>query len=188
MPILLSHVRGLRLENIMVDVLHAIDLGVAAHTIGNILFEFGAVRKSFGGTTMSEGVQLLARHMNAWYNSNRIDSRLRGQLTLERVRQQGDWPKLRGKAAPIRKLSAYALEIVIEFANESERDRLICGVIRCLCRFYEIIDTNSQFLNETSRSELASVGRKFGQLYNALAIESFSQGRRTWKLSPKMHL
>ena len=40
-PILLAKVIGFRLECIMVDVLHTVDLGIAAHIIGNA-FVFGS--------------------------------------------------------------------------------------------------------------------------------------------------
>ena len=41
LPILLAHVIGLRLENFMIDVLHCVDLGIAAHILGNLLFILG---------------------------------------------------------------------------------------------------------------------------------------------------
>eukprot|EP00959_Pyramimonas_sp_CCMP1952_P452710 9467039-Pyramimonas_sp.AAC.1 len=187
-PTLLNYVRGLRLENIMVDVPHAIDLGVAAHTLGNILFLFGAVRKSFGGTNMNAGVEKMSEHMHAWYSTHKVDSRLRGKLTLEVLRQQGGWPKLRGKAAPVRKLAKYALHVVELFQDGSEHDRLVYALIRCLCKFYDIIDANSQFLPEESKNEMSVLGRKFCQIYNALAVQAFNDHIRMWKLSPKMHV
>ena len=47
-PLLLQKVLGLRLECFRIDVLHAVDLGVAAHIVGNILWE-SVVDHKWGG-------------------------------------------------------------------------------------------------------------------------------------------
>ena len=43
-PTLLAEVTGLRLEQIMIDILHTVDQGVSAHIIGNILWIVAVVR------------------------------------------------------------------------------------------------------------------------------------------------
>jgi len=53
-PVLLLSVVGLRLENIMIDVLHAVDLGVTAHVVANVLWILAIVRGVLGGKTYAE--------------------------------------------------------------------------------------------------------------------------------------
>ena len=104
-PAMLRHAIGLRLDFIMTDVLHTIDLGTGSHIIGNILFVFAILRGVFGGANFGERVTAVAGHMDAWYKRTKCSSRLRGKLSLETIRASGDWPKLRGKAAAIRHLA-----------------------------------------------------------------------------------
>ena len=66
-PALLRHAIGLRLDCIMPDVLHTIDLGVAAHILGNVLFIFGVWRGVYGGGNYAERVNKLAQNLDAWY-------------------------------------------------------------------------------------------------------------------------
>ena len=56
-PTLLADVKGLRLEQIMVDILHTVDQGVSAHIIGNILWIVAVMRCYFGGRNMKEKVK-----------------------------------------------------------------------------------------------------------------------------------
>ena len=56
-PTLLAEVTGLRLEQIMIDILHTVDQGVSAHIIGNILWIVAVVRCFFGAGNMREKVK-----------------------------------------------------------------------------------------------------------------------------------
>jgi len=95
----------------MVDALHTVDQGVASHLIANVLWLFGVVRKVFGGATQAEQVEKLYAHMNQWYKDTNPSSKIKGKQTVERLRTQGGWPKLKAKAAPTRHMAAYALHL-----------------------------------------------------------------------------
>eukprot|EP00959_Pyramimonas_sp_CCMP1952_P278698 5827134-Pyramimonas_sp.AAC.1 len=47
---------GLRLENIMIDALRAIDLGVCAHVVGNIMWLYGVRRNVFKGGAQADRI------------------------------------------------------------------------------------------------------------------------------------
>lgn len=187
-PALLRHAIGLRLDCIMPDVLHTIDLGIGSHIIGNILFVFAILRGVFGGANFGERVTAVAGHMDAWYKRTKCSSRLRGKLSLETIRASGDWPKLRGKAAAIRHLAPYAKEIVDRFHNGTPEDTLIQNVITLLCRFYEILGSESQFVSAHVRAELPVLSQKLAEFYSQLASSNFGVVNRLWKMSPKLHL
>ena len=84
LPLLLQKVLGLRLECFRIDVLHAVDLGVAAHIVGNILWE-SVVDHKWGAPTQDENLALLEADFRKWEKSQDVPhrGRLQGQLTKE---------------------------------------------------------------------------------------------------------
>ena len=187
-PTLLAHCRGLRLENIMIDVLHAIDLGLASHVIGNVLFIFGIIRACCGGRTYADRANNLANDLKSWYKRTRCTTRIQGKLTLERIRASGDWPKLRAKAAATRHMALYALYLVVTHGTDDRDDQLMQAICRLLCRFYEILQSESQFLCAETRAELPVLGQKLAEFYSILASSAHTASLRLWKMSPKLHL
>jgi hypothetical protein len=185
-PILLSLATGLRLESIMIDVLHTIDLGVAAHIIGNILFIFGVMRAVFGGSTYVERIARVSEALTAWYKRTKCSSRIQGALTLERIRPTGQWPKLKAKAAACRHMARFALWIVETYGTLD--DGLILHVIGLLVSFYDILESESQFLSESAKATLPKIGQRLAHAYGQLAKRALDAGQRLWKLSPKLHL
>ena len=83
---------GLRLENVMVDILHTLDLGVTSSIVGSVMFVLACLRNKFGGRTYEAGVQGLASHMIEWYKKTGCHSRIKGKLTLLRLRSQKGGP------------------------------------------------------------------------------------------------
>ena len=65
-PILMDRTIGLRLDNFMVDTLHCIDLGVAAHVVGNVFFIFCIMRRVLGGRNQEQCIGHLESHIRAW--------------------------------------------------------------------------------------------------------------------------
>ena len=188
-PVLLGEIIGMRLEHIMIDVLHCVDLGIAAHIIGNVLWIFFILRACLGGRTYADRVEALREHLKAWYRSSKCDCKLQGKLTLDRLRgTSSEWPKLKGKAASTRKLALFALEVALQFGTDSDEDRTIIEVCRLLVRFYQILESESQFLSPETKCEMQYLGQALAELYSKLASDAFNKGARLWKMSPKLHL
>ena len=187
-PALLFHAVGLRLDCVMPDVLHTIDLGVTAHIVGNVLFIFAVLRGVFGGGTYSERIKNLANHLDAWYKRTRCPDRLRGKLTLETVRAQGEWPQMKGKAAAIRHLAYYAKSIVDEYRRATIEDTIIQNICILICRFYDILSEQSQTLSAEAKEELPKLAQKLAEWYAQLSASRFSDENRLWKVQPKLHL
>ena len=187
-PALLAVALGFRLECIMIDVLHTVDQGVAAHIIANVLWVFAVVRNVFGGANQEERVSKLFKHMQAWYSRTRATTKLAGKLTVERLRTKGSWPKLKAKAAATRHLAAYALHLAQEFGTGAAEDRKILCLAQLLCQFYEILESESQFLAPAAKAELPKLGLRLVGVYTSLAVEAKRQGVKLWKLMPKLHL
>lgn len=171
----------------MVDVLHTVDQGVASHIIANIMWVFAVVRGVLGATNQADRVKKLHAHMQSWYKATREDTRVQGKLSVERIRTQGNWPKLKAKAAATRHLAKYALSLVQEFGGASVEDRRMLAVCQLLVRFYAMLDTESHFLSASARIELPKLGQQLVGLYTALATDAKERGLKLWKLMPKLH-
>ena len=82
--LLLSMAIGMRLECIMVDVLHTVDLGVTLHILGNIFWIFVMARNVLGGANQDERAKRLWNDMQSWYRKNKHARKLQAAVTKER--------------------------------------------------------------------------------------------------------
>ena len=155
------------------------------------------VLNCFGGATYAERIKRCASDLKAWYSRpiNRGRQRLNGKLTAERVRAQGDWPKLKAKAAAARHMAYYALDLCRRFAqidslNEFTRvnDRLCLGVVQLLVEFYDILNSESDNLSASARARLPDLANDLAGMYCRLSASAYNRGLRLWKVSPKLHL
>ena len=185
-PALLTAVLGLRLECIMVDVLHTVDQGVASHIIGNVFWLIAIRRAAFGKGTYEQKIEMLAAHMKQWYKREKCDSKVQGKLTLERVRASGGWPKLKAKAAATRHLAPYALFLMKMFGTEE--DQQVLAVCTLLCEFYQILNNESMFMSEAAKARMPVVGLQLSVLYVKLAADAANVRLKMWKMSPKIHI
>ena len=184
---------GLRLENVMVDILHTLDLGMTAHAIGSVLFVFACLRKKFGGSTYEEGASRLASYLKQWYQQTGCHSRIKGVLTLARLRSDKGWAKLKAHGAATRHLTSFALHVLSQFADFDDphwglHDRLALAACQLLDRFYEIVKCESLYMSSAMQEELETLGTQFTSIYCRLSHWSFSQHLKIWKLAPKLHL
>ena len=187
---------GLRLCCIMVDILHCLDQGVTGHVIGNIIWYYVIVMSCFGGANITEKIKRCQADLKRWYASNpSVRYRIRGKLTQERVRADGDWPKLKAKAAAVRHLTAYALDLALRFSQLDSlddfvrvHDELSIGVAQLLVEFYTLIANESMQLPPAALARLPELGNQFGALYGRLSQMCFDIDVRRWKLSPKLHM
>ena len=113
---------------------------------------------------------------------------------MERIRTSGGWPKLKAKAAATRHLAAYALYLITTYGDSSgdpalaSHDQLATGVCQLLCRFYDILGSESMFLSSAVKAEMPELCRMITSMYARLAKLSFDMGLRMWKMMPKLHL
>ena len=187
-PVLLQCVRGFRLEGVMIDVLHAVDQGVASHVIGNVLWIFACKKKIFGPGTYAECVKRLMVNLEQWYKRTKCTSKIQGKFSVDRLRTKGGWPKLHAKAAATRHLAPYALRLAEEHSDGTTEGNEMKHVCRMLVRFYEILQSESQFLSDTARVEVPKLGRNLAMLYASLATKALAANERLWKLNPKLHM
>lgn len=192
-PALLRHATGMRLENIMVDVLHTVDLGICSDIVGNILYIMVVLSACLGGHTYAERIKNMASHLAQWYKDTKTSYRLRGEVKMETIRQDG-WPRLTAKAAAARDLSKYALYLLLNYGDKLLQGKpwadaeLMTSLCRLLVRFYELIAIGDPFLCGGDRAELSSIGQYVADIYTRLGRYAMDDSMKLWKVMPKLHL
>ena len=184
LPALFRHTIGLRLETIMVDVLHTCDLGFGAHLIGNVFNEC-ILAKVWSTGPMADNIAGLNAALKVWYIENQTTSLLKGDLTMDRIRsRQNNWPKIKAKAAATRHLAPFALHL----ARAHLADRRIQALCQMLCEFYQMMERQGMFLDEEAKERMPRLGQRMCGLYAQLAATSLAAGHKRWKMTPKVHL
>ena len=130
---------GLRIECVLVDVMHTADLGLTAHVVGNVFFE--VISKRHFGPNLEESTAALFVDMKDWFKKNPASSRFQGRLTVDPIRARGEWPKIKAKAATTRALVGYCVELCNRFGTESLHDRRRSALVSQLARFYQILES-----------------------------------------------
>ena len=181
-PVIFAKIIGFRIEQMMADCLHTVELGIGGHILGNIMWERIAMH-AFGESTQPKNITTLNTKLVAWMKVHKCKHLYRGKLTEDRIRTSGDWPKLKSKAAPIRSLAPFAVALAEAFLGA---DQVL--VARQLVRFYEIIDSNGLFLTDDAKAEIKVVGSRLCRTYAKLATDAVAAGQKRWKCTPKLHL
>ena len=182
LPSLFQHVIGLRLENIMIYIIHALDLGFAAHLVGNV-FQLCLAKKVWSPGNREDNLAGLNKELDQWYKDEKIQSKIKGKLTQERIKTSGSWPKLKAKGAATRHAVPFALTLAHKHC-----DRRVVALCQLLCEFYQIIDAQGIFLDDEAKARLPVLGRQMCSLYALLATDALNAGKKCWKMTPKVHL
>ena len=180
-PVLLASVIGFRVELILIDVLHCVDLGVASHIVGNIFWL--CIQLHVLGPNIAESLANLNYKMKQWEKDNGIDHKFKGNLTKERIRTSANWPKLKSKAAPMHALATFALILAREHLSED-----VILVASLLVEFYTLLKENGMFFTDDKKKQMQSVGSRLCRAYAKLACKAVSERKRMWKVTPKLHL
>ena len=183
----LFDVVGLRLDAMMIDILHCVDLGVAAHIAANILLEL-VQKRAWGGSTQDVAIAALMVALKAWYSKQKSTRKVQGSLTLERLRTNGGWPKLKAKAAQVRHIARFVLEMALTHDAGILHDRRRLAIAQLLVRFYDLIEQGGMFLDASAIAEIQQIGKDLPMLYSNFAKEAFAAGVRMWKVQPKLNL
>ena len=115
-------------------------------------------------------------------------SKVQGDLTYERIKTSGDWPKLKAKAAATRHLLKFAAKLASTYNSGNVHDKRRLAVIELLVEFYNILEHGAPSLTPVEQSHIAFVGKTLLQLYTSLAKQAVAANKRFWKLTPKFHI
>ena len=179
----------LRIEGIMIDVLHCVDQGVAMHLIANVFIEVMAL--GHWGPTQQLRAAGLDKDMREWQKAHGERSSVHGEITFSRIRTTNDWPKLKCKASATRHLIDYTVHLSQTHMRGGEHalhDQRRLAVCQLLQRFYRIIADGGRFLCDDAKLELPILVKSFMGLYGHLPREALNANVRAWKMVPKFHM
>ena len=179
LPALFEHVAGLRLECVMVDILHTVDQGVALHIIGNVFHEC-LTKGAFCDGGKDANLVALNAALVAWYKRTKETSRIKGKLTHERIKTSKDWPKLKCKAAAARHVAPFALELAREHLG-----RRVIAICQLLCEFYMMIDDQGMFLDPAAKVQMPLVGKRLCGLFAQESVAALREGQKNGSSLPK---
>jgi hypothetical protein len=189
----LLRINSLVFEGVTIDVLHAVDAGVASHIIANVFVEI----MHGWGANQAARTRVLEGKIKDFYNENKHSAKIQGKLTFERLKTSNDWPKLKAKAAATRHLAHFALELAVAedlavpadaddaVKLHSRRRRAVCQL---LVIFYSMLESNGRYFSRDDQRRVADCGRNLVIIYSQLAAESVAKEERFWKLIPKFHI
>ena len=168
---------GFSLSMVVIDCLHACDLGVTPLALGNLMWE---ILPSLGRTRKDQ-VSALWQQVRGYYKRSPQSSQIQA-LTLEMLRQPNKGPKLRTKGAETRGLVKFGCELAIEYNDlvKSDRSHALMSCMARLLDFYELI---SQTPYQPQAAARAS--RRFCVLYKSLGG---LDDERLWAIKPKHHM
>ena len=174
------------IQYIIIDCLHAIDLGVAADVAGSFFAELIFAKDGFlAGPTVENRVSALWILIKEQYKLLKTPCRLQA-LTKEMIVKstKNAKPKLRAKVGEMRHLVPCILAIAKEYCKhvgETAHAKTVVNLFSRLMDFYMFLGIND-FQAET----LSRISYEFSLLYKALAEEKVQKTR--WFLKPKLHL
>ena len=146
---------GLLMDHLMIDWLHAVDLGVAEGVIGNLFWD---VIPFLDGQNTEDRVAYFFRRIKHFYHTNKCDSRFTN-LTKTMIKQDGKPPKLRAKGAETRTLLPFALELAAEFASKSKHMEQVHFL------FHHLLEVSNCLANAIDTESAGTHCRKFSMLY-----------------------
>ena len=143
--------------------------------------------KRHWGSTQALQAQGLQLELKQWYKTNKHACKIQGELSWSRIRTQGDWPKLKCKAAASRHLTQFAVFLAQKYLSHNA---YTVGVCQLRCRFYSILGEGDDhiFLSTAQKDELSKLAPLFMSLYGTLSRRSVESNIKAWKLKPKFHI
>lgn len=187
---LVMGIPGVVAETFAFDALHVLDLGCAAHAIGNVFFDL--VFEDFG-LCKAVAMQHLQHLVLKEYSEQKIDCCHRfSRLKLEHFCDAGaphqSFPCLRGvKARQTRYLVPVALALCKQHQGRGSYSLHRTQCLENLNLLYDTIDQGDMFLDEVAKKTFEKAMNSFLVHYTYLAKVAHGEGKLRWSTVPKFH-
>ena len=166
---------------IALDWLHVVDIGVAADFLGNLFWAFLPLQD---GSANAARVSSLYRKIQAFYQANNVDNRLKNLTELMLRKKSSASPKIRASASEVRELIGFAKqEAEASLDPTSMHQQTLLEATRHLHSCYSMLSHDAW---DKTSMEMHCV--KFCMLYKALEDSATAAGKNLWRVKPKMHL
>ena len=174
-------VPGVNSDIVMVDWLHACDLGVTADVLGNVLLE---LVDTIPGQDRQSRMACIWKDISEAYRANNIEYSMRfPSIQMKSFLQTGKSPKLKGKASHIRALVPIMLGVAEKHWPDPDfHTQTVKSCLGYLCRCYEE-------LSDFSSARFEEAATRMAILYCTLEKEQLQSGvEKRWKVKPKLHM
>lgn len=172
---------GFKLDMVMIDVLHCMDLGCTQDMLGNLFWE--ALDVVCNGRGRKAKVDDLWSRIREYYKEFHPTTMLQG-LTLEMIKQQKKSPKLRAKGAETRHLVPFGVLL----AEEMAKIRSDVPGTTMLKIASGLFDLYSLFASEPFDAKAcADACRRVCLLYRSMNPDG-QDAQECWRVKPKFHM
>ena len=160
------------------DWLHAVDQGVTADFLGNLLLLLA--KKLPGGSLVVRVAALWAR-LQDWYTQHQVADRLMDlKPSMLRKKGKNKAPKLRAGAAVARAMVPFALVQARLLLGDQGVEGAAKAAAVQLCRAYDCLRAG------TPPGQLEEAARLFA--LQSTTLQTYGGGGGLWRVMPKMHL
>jgi hypothetical protein len=173
---------ALDIQDIVLDWLHIVDLGVAQDLLGSFFKEL--VLEGLAGNNKEKRLALLWTAIRDYYRKAKPTSRL-GALTLEMFEKSGTSSKLRAKGGETRGLLPFAAEFSKEVAeyHQTTHWKTVAAVFDLLFKCAQLCSARP-----FDQDSLKDHCRKLCLLWSGLEREAQASGSKEWNMKPKAHM
>ena len=169
---------GVTIDTCVVDWLHVMDLGVAAVFWANLFY---MVCPKLHGNSFAEQCKTLFALMCQYYVRENVQDRCQTMVPTM-IKQAKKGPKLRGKAAEVRNLVKFGIELSETFLDDSNiMESSAKEAARLLSTLYSNLSRE-----KFSAQQMKDTARRFALLH--VALESHSANKHLWHVFPKLHM
>ena len=178
----LFSIPGFTMMNICIDMLHAVDLGIAQEIVGNVFFE--ALGSFAPGKNRKLQLDELVVRMKDHYSRMRTRNRMT-HLTMDMVRRDGKAPRLRAKGAETKHIVPFALEIATAQYAANEDDHAM-NVLQCVSGLLDFYMASG--LRPYPWKLAQDACRTVSTAYVKLHAEADANDVLAWRIKPKLHI
>jgi hypothetical protein len=172
---------GFTVDCIALDWLHAVDQGIGADMVGNLLWQLLAFQT---GNNRAEQIKALWAKMQSYYAQHRVADPLHSLTETMLRKKASSSPKLRGGAAQIRALVNFVAEQSSSTFNDSVPEQQAAKMAaKHLKNCYNCLSRENY-----SQQVLQREATMLGMQYKALERHSLSEGTSMYKIKPKFHM
>lgn len=176
---------GLRMEHVVLDWLHIVDLGIGQDLLGSFFSEITlGLGNCLDGSNRKERTHSLLMKIKAFYKEHGTTCKI-NELIPDMFLRKGAAPKLRAKGGETRNLIPFAAVFSAEIAeaNPTPHFQMVARVFSLLMDCAKI-----SAADRFDSGALATAARKLCVLWSQLRMESEAQGSLVWTMKPKLHL
>ena len=169
----LARVKGFFLRRVFIDSMHTVDMGVAPHVVGNILWEIVTTAEEFGTDSRAKRLErayIAYRQFCSEIGVTCVSTTWKPEKLNKN--SATDYPFMKAKAVECKKMVPFCYALCEKYNSGSEHDQQRMAVIWGLLEYYKTIKRAGRYLLLAELEHLQRVIYVLLKCYNSLRIEA----------------